>query len=311
MRAKLFVQKLAAAAAMIGLLLSAAPGPEEGTKGILVAAGIDRSYELHVPPGYNGKDAVPLVVVLHGSNASGMVMRIYTGFNELADRKNFIVVYPDSVGPYWNDGRVDMSSVSFKANIDDVGFISNLIDHIASNYRVDTKRVYLAGFSNGGMMALRLGIVISGKVAAVASVCGLLPKHLSYLAPARPVPVMIIHGTDDPIVPCGGGKLDRKHGEVLSAVDTASYWSEKNKCSSRMGVEVLPDRAPDDGTVVFRVSNECLNSDREVILLTIQGGGHTWPGASIVLPRDKSGKTCMDFSATETIWDFFSRHGGN
>jgi polyhydroxybutyrate depolymerase len=235
-------------------------------------------------------------------------MRIYSRFNDCADRNNFIVVYPNSLGPYWNDGRVDMNSVSFKANIDDVRFISGLIDHIASLHRVDTGRVYIAGFSNGGMMALRLGIAIPDKLTAISSVSGLLPKHLSYLRPARPLPVMIIQGTEDPIVPSSGGKLDGKHGEILSAVDTAAYWSARNNCAAPVGVQVLPDNDPEDGTLVFQVTYTCEKAEAEVVLLTIQGGGHSWPGAKVSLPSKKWGKTCMDIDATDVIWDFFSRH---
>jgi polyhydroxybutyrate depolymerase len=299
---------VAIAAAMILSGLPAGTEPDKSMRGVLTVAGINRSYLLHVPPACSGSGPRPLLVVLHGADASGPMMMFYTRFNDIADRNNFIVVYPNSVGPYWNDGRVDMNSVSFKANIDDVKFIASLIDHIASRYRVDTGRVYVAGFSNGGMMALRLAIAVPEKLAAVSSVSGLLPKHLSYLTPARPIPVMIIQGTDDPIVPCGGGKLNGKHGEVLSAVDTTAYWSSRNGCSSRVGVQVLPDRDPDDGTLVFRVSYACKNSGMEVVLLTIQGGGHTWPGAPIAVPDGKSGKTCRDISASDIIWDFFSHH---
>ena len=120
-------------------------------------------------------------------------MRIYSRFNDCADRNNFIVVYPNSLGPYWNDGRVDMNSVSFKANIDDVRFISGLIDHIASLHRVDTGRVYIAGFSNGGMMALRLGIAIPEKLTAISSVSGLLAE-----APVLPPAGAASPGHDHP-----------------------------------------------------------------------------------------------------------------
>ena len=248
------------------------------------------------------------MIVLHGADATGAVMSFYTRFDDLADRNNFIVVYPNSIGPYWNDGRVDLGSVSFKANIDDVGFIAGLIDDLAARYRVDRGRVYAAGFSNGGMMALRLAVAIPEKLAAVSSVSGLLPRHLSFLSPSRPVPVMIIQGTDDPIMPCEGGKLTRKHGEVLSAVDTADYWSSRDGCSGPVGVQMLPDRDQEDGTVVFRAAYACKNPGMEVMLVTIQGGGHTWPGTPVVLPENKSGRTCRDFSATEMIWDFCSRH---
>lgn len=293
---------------VISVLAGGTTAAERNMKGVLAVSGINRSYEMHVPASYTGNEPVPLLMVLHGSSANGGIIRLYSRFNDCADRNNFIVVYPNSLGPYWNDGRVDMNSVSFKANIDDVRFISSLIDQIASQYRVDTGRVYITGFSNGGMMALRLGIAIPEKLAAISSVSGLLPKYLSYLRPSRPLPVMIIQGTEDPIVPSKGGRLEGKHGEILSAVDTAAYWSSRNECNAPVGVQVLPDNDPDDGTLVFRVTYSCESSGSEVVLLTIQGGGHSWPGARMVLPEKKWGKTCMDINATNVIWDFFSRH---
>jgi len=308
MMTKVYMVAAVLCGAMVVSVLPGGAAADRNLKGVLTVAGINRSYEVHVPASYGGREPVPLLMVLHGSSASGAVMRLYSRFNECSERNNFIVAYPDSLGPYWNDGRVDMNSVSYKANIDDVRFISGLIDQLVSRYSVDAGRVYIAGFSNGGMMALRLGIAIPEKLAAISSVSGLLPKHLSYLRPARPLPVMIIQGTEAPIVPSEGGKLDGKHGEILSAVDTAAYWSARNECSTPVGVQVLPDNDPDDGTLVFRVTYSCEKSESEVVLLTIQGGGHSWPGTRIPLVQKKWGKTCMDIDATAVIWDFFSCH---
>src|SRR4030042_3686491 len=173
----------AAACALLLLPIASHSGPERNIRNHLAIGAINRSYELHLPAGYTGRIPVPLVVVLHGSNASGMIIRVYTRFNESADQHNFIVVCPDSYGEYWNDGRIDMNSFSFKANIDDVKFISVLIDHIRSRYRVDRTRVYIVGFSNGGMMALRCAVTIPEKLAAAACVSGSLPKHLSLVKP--------------------------------------------------------------------------------------------------------------------------------
>lgn len=301
---------------LVVALLASGPGWSDAGRGktmrkTVTIGRLDRSYELYLPSRYTAAERPPLVIVLHGASACGAVIGMYTGFNEYAEKMNFLALYPNSFGPYWNDGRVDMHSPSFKVNINDVAFISRLISLMVLRYRVDPKRVYVAGFSNGGMMALRLGIELSGKLAAVASVSGTLPRHLAMLSPREPVPVILIHGSDDMTVPWSGGKLQsggRRHGEVLSIIDTAAYFAVKNRCGVQPSMQVLADGDSDDGTVVFHVAYPCSEPGREVLLLSIQGGGHTWPGAGFSLPADKAGKTCKDISATAVILDFFARH---
>lgn len=278
----------------------------------VVTGSINRSYLVYRPSGTGSADKPrPLVIVLHGANASGNVMSSYSGFNDLAEKNNFIVLYPDSIGPLWNDGRVDMDSVSFRSGVDDVQFIFQVVEGMIADSQVDPGRVYVAGFSNGGMMALRIGIAVPEKIAAVACVSGLLPKHLSLVRPGKEVPLLMMHGTEDRIVPWSGGVLmrgNKKHGEVLSVLDTLSFWARKNGCSSQVSVKILPDRDTRDGTVGFLINYACAGQDTEVSLISIQGGGHTWPGVVKSLPDSIDGKTSNDFNATKFIWDFFSRH---
>jgi polyhydroxybutyrate depolymerase len=272
---------------------------------------LNRYYELYKPDAHASRSHLPLVIVLHGANAAGSIIRLYSGFNDLAERKKFMVVYPDSYGSCWNDGRVDMESTAFKSGIDDVRFISQLIDYIVSVYSVDRNRVYAAGFSNGGMMALRLGIAMPEKLAAVATVSGLLPKHLAQFRVRKPVPVLMIHGTSDRTVPWTGGMLksrEKARGEVLSFVDTALFWARNNGCRAPAELIIMPDVDPGDGTLAFQVSYTCCNPGSEVLLLAIQGGDHNWPGTGQLLPENKVGKTSRDINATAYIWDFFARH---
>jgi len=272
---------------------------------------LDRKYELYRPGGYSPGRNLPLVIVLHGANASGSIIRSYSGFNDLAEQKKFMVAYPDAYGPCWNDGRVDMESTAFTFGIDDVRFISQLIDQIVSAHPVDRNRVYVAGFSNGGKMALRLGIAIPEKLAAVATVSGLMPKQLAQFSLRKPVPVLIMHGTSDRTVPWTGGILksgERNRGEVMSFVDTAFFWARNNGCRAPAELLVMPDADPTDGTLPFQVTYTCCNPGSEVLLVAIQGGNHSWPGIEHFLTEKKVGKTCRDINATRYIWDFFSRH---
>jgi polyhydroxybutyrate depolymerase len=301
------------AAAVSILMISLNNYADHGTtmRGAIKIGDLKRYYELYKPDAHASGSRMPLVIVLHGANAAGSIIRSYSGFNDLAEQKKFIVVYPDSYGPCWNDGRVDMESTAFTSGIDDVRFISQLMDYIMTAQPVDRNRVYVVGFSNGGMMALRLGIAMPEKLAAVATVSGLLPKHLSQLSLRRPVPVLMIHGTGDRTVPWSGGMLksgEKKRGEVLSFVDTALFWARNNGCRAPAELIIMPDMNPGDGTLAFQVSYTCCNPGSEVLLLVIQGGDHNWPATEQLLPENKVGKTSRDINATTYIWDFFSRH---
>jgi polyhydroxybutyrate depolymerase len=273
--------------------------------------GIERSFLLYTPEGYSGSASVPLVIVLHGAQGSGRQISEFTGFNGFADKKTFIVLYPDAFGGFWNDGRTDEYSPSFTAKIDDVGFISSLIDEMHSHYNIDQGRVYAAGFSNGGMMVFRLGIAIPERLAAVASVAGALPKMLASATPAAAVPVLIINGTADRTVPWRGGRLysrGRSHGETLSVVDTTLYWAAKNKCSAKTSVTILPTAAK-TGRPAFRLMYTCTRPESDVVLVALQGGGHTWPGALQYLTGATGAKRSEGvFNATAYILDFFVRH---
>ena len=301
-------------AACVLLLLFQLPAHPEKAQAVrktITVGALTRSYMVYRPETLAADRPVSLVIGLHGANASGLVMSLFSGFNDLADRNNIVMAYPDSYGPLWNDGRVDMDSIAFTNGVDDVQFLVQLIDAMVDGYHVDPRRVYVAGFSNGGMMALRLGIAASDRIAAVACVSGLLSKHLSMQRPKRPVPLLMIHGTEDRTVPWGGGVLmkgKKKRGEVLSVLDTVSYWVRNNGCNAQVTVKILPDKDTRDGTVGFLVTYDCPDPDNEVLLVSIQGGGHTWPGAEASLPGIHEGKTSRDLNASQFIWDFFSRH---
>lgn len=304
------------AIAMIAALLSLASLPPiivaagRDVRESIICGGIGRWYELHIPPGYSGKRPMPLVIVLHGTDMTGATMRGFTNFNEIADQRGFMVAYPDSFGPSWNDGRTDIHSPAYGAGIDDVKFISAMIDNIGRKYRIDYSRVYAAGFSNGGMMAFRLGIAISKRLAAVAAVAATLPRELAVGVPAMPISVIIVHGTADTTVPWEGGVLSKhgkKHGEVLSVLDTVLFWASRNRCGRRAKVSILPDRDPDDGMMVFHIAYRCAPG-ADTLLLAIQGGGHTWPMRRYTQSGKRPEMMTGDLDVTEFICDFFLRH---
>jgi polyhydroxybutyrate depolymerase len=239
-------------------------------------------------------------------------MRELLGFNRLGERDDFMVLYPDAAGPFWNDGRIDQNSPSFRNGVDDVDFIERLVNHVVEEYGGDPERVYVAGFSNGGMMALRAGLDLPEMFAAVASVSGTLPKPMARREGRPPVPMILVHGTEDRTVPWKGGRVLRKkrdHGEVLSVLDTFLFWAWNNGCVGKAVVAPLPGFQGGNATRTYRLSFECGDPSRETVLVAIQGGGHGWPGASLPL-RDVRPQTNKGGGedAVELICTFFLRH---
>ncbi|MEO0079942.1 MAG: PHB depolymerase family esterase [candidate division WOR-3 bacterium] len=274
----------------------------------LTFEGRKRTFLVHIPPQTAGLKNLPLVIVLHGGGGNGRAVARLTGFSALADEKGFIVVYPDAVNGHWNDGRQVRQFRSQRENVDDVGFIAALIDSLAKRLKVDPKRVYATGISNGAIMCHRLGCELASRLAAIAPVAGAIAEPLNgRCQPARPVSVVAINGTEDRFVPYEGGGVGllAKRGRVVSVAQTIEFWVRANGCSTRPIVNVRDiERA--DG---MRIRQERYLGGREgseVMLFTIEGGGHTWPGGAERPRRFGPGTRGLD--ATREIWEFFSHH---
>lgn len=281
----------------------------------LVHDGLKRTYRIHIPSSYHKNRSMPLVIALHGGGGTGEGMEELTrgGFNTLSEKEGFIVVYPDGVKKNWNDGRKEVRSRAHREKIDDVGFISALVVKFTKELNIDQKRVYVTGISNGALMSDRLACELSEKIAAIALVTGSIPKNKTYTSlPSRPIPVLVINGIADPLVPWEGGEivgiLGEQRGEVISTSETIKFWVTHNRCSSTPVITELPDKNPLDGTRVRREAYSKGREATEVILYAIEGGGHTWPGGRQYLPERIIGKTSKDIDANEVIWNFFKAH---
>lgn len=270
-------------------------------EGYIYHDGLKRRYILHIPANYDGKSPVPLVIVLHGGGGNALSIMRRTGMNKLADREGFIVVYPEGTGRYkniltWNAGNC--CGYAMRMNINDVGFIEKLIDHLISKYGVDPKRVYVAGFSNGGMMAYMLACRLSHKIAGIAVVSGAM--NIENCNPSCAVSVIIFHGTADENVPYNGGTgrkaLEKRVDKPVSYA--VEFWVEHNKCERTPIVEEF-------GSI--RVERYVGGANgTEVVLYTIIGGGHAWPGSTYQGPYGD--QPTMEISATDIIWEFFKNH---
>ncbi len=281
------------------------PGPNTEPRSI-EWEGRTRTYLLHVPPGLPA-EPVPLVLALHGGGGRGVQMETLTGFSALADREGFLVAYPDAWEHHWNDGREDAVSESHRLKVDDAGFLVAMIDAVGREFPVDTKRVYASGISNGAFMSHYLGATKASRIAAIAPVVGGLadPFHKVF-SPSEPVAVMIVQGTEDPLVPYPGGDVEaiRKRGKLIPTEDAARLWSNANGCSGDAATRDLPDPVEDGcRSTEFRWSGKA-----DVVLWKIEGGGHTWPGGPQYLPVGIVGRVTRDFDATTEIWTFFKAH---
>lgn len=278
----------------------------------IICGGLERTYSVHISSYYDQSKPTPLVIVLHGGVGAGQGMPKLTGFNAIADKENFVIVYPDGIEKHWNDGRGIQRYRTQIENVDDVGFISALIDHLSDELNIDARRVYITGISNGGMMSHRLGCELSQKIAAISPVASNIPVNkASVWSPSRPLPVLIINGTDDPLERWEGGEIRlgrNTYGVVLSVADTVKFWAGKDQCSSSPVITQLPDKDPADGTTVRKEIYGGCQDGAEVVLYAIEGGGHTWSGGLQYLPQSVIGKTSREFNATEVIWQFFKEH---
>lgn len=265
---------------------------------------VTRSYAIHIPDRSAPNGGYPIIFAFHGGGGEGAKIARLMKFDSYADARGFIVVYPDGLDHHWNDGR---SSIKNKS--DDIGFVSALLDDIERRYQVNANKVFAVGFSNGAVFTERVGCELSQRFTAIAAVSGSLAAELvPSCHPARPLSVLQIAGTADPIMPYEGGTVKQifgmgEGGDVLSVRDTVALWAGKDGCSSPSLPERLPLIARPDGTAVTRLDyTRCQGS--AVSSLTIEGGGHAWPGGPQLFPRIV-GRTSQQLDATQTIVDFF------
>jgi polyhydroxybutyrate depolymerase len=296
--------------ALLFVALSAAALPGE----TLTWQGRERTYHVFRPIGIAAGTRVPLVLALHGGGGTGLGMDGLTRgtLRKEAARRGWLLVCPDGIAKGWNDGRplVGVRDRA-RAGVDDVGFLSALIDRMIAEEHADPGRVYVTGISNGGFMSLRLAVDLAERIAAVAAVSASVTKVLENSRPAKPVAVLLFNGTADPLVPYGGGEvsvLGRPRGEVLSTPAAVAWWAARDGCSGASAVRALPDRDPDDGTRVTVEAHDRCEEGTTVVLYRVEGGGHGWPGGRQYFPRFIVGRVTHDVDGTRAIFDFFARH---
>lgn len=304
--------------------------------------GLTRHFRVHLPPGFasagartpseRSREKLPMVLVFHGGggNIDGMVRT--SGMDEAADEHGFIAVYPAGTGRWqdklltWNAGRCCGSAMD--NDVDDVGFVAELIDFMVDRYAVDRRRVYATGHSNGAQMSYRLACELADRIAAIAPNASQgVPEECR---PSRAVPVLHLHGTEDRCAlyhggECGGCFADffrdlgvpvpRKTWSCPTVSEAVAAWADRNGCEPETAVML------EKGDVRCKTWQGCADG-ADVTLCTVDGGGHTWPGGTYapeICRTRPDGALCRrwkqgvgeinrDVDANEVMWEFFRRH---
>jgi len=298
------------AAPAAAAIFIAAQGPGGTSHHSVEAAGLNRSYYLHVPAGLAHDKAAPLVFIFHGSGDDGLGVESFSKFSKLADREGFIAAYPDAMSKNWNDGREASAIFSQFSKVDDVAFVSAMIRAISRGHRIDPARIFAAGFSNGGIFVHCLASRLSDQLAAIADVSGGIAEPFApKFKPESPMSVLMIHGTKDPMVPYGGGDVDfGGFGRIIDTGDALRLWRKRLGAGAPPETGKLADTDSRDQCRTSWTRWFGVKEGTELLAYTIEGGGHAWPGGPQFLPVEVIGNVCRDFDATEVIWDFFKKH---
>lgn len=272
---------------------------------------LQRHYILNLPPAYQETAQLPLVIFLHGGSGSAFTGQNFTQFTPFSNSENFIIVYPQGFAPSanggftWADGR---GTSADNLGIDDVGFIQNLIDTLISNYSIDTNRIYLSGFSNGGFMTQRIACEMNDRLAAIASLGSTMDVNLlANCDPERPLPTLILTGTADPFVPYEGGPMQGNVPDIVSTFELVDFWANNNQCSTAADSLDVPDSNGTDNTTVTTFDLTGCACNASVRHIRINNGGHTWPGVELPDYEIIAGETNEDIHASEALWAFFQQ----
>ena len=271
--------------------------------GTIISSGQEREYLLYVPPSFDRTKPTPLVISMHAAMLWPAHQRETTHWDSLADEHGFIVVYPSGMTPWgagagvWPKIWLLTPEAVVTAN---VRFISELIDTLEVGYNIDPTRVYANGFSNGGAMAFALSCRLSHRIAAVGTVSAAQDQQpWSWCADPLPMPLINFHGTAD-LVPYNGGKVWAVPKPFPSVLTWTANWARRNRCGPN----------PVDSSVAADVTRleytHCANN-ATVVLYTLRGGGHSWPGGK-PMPKWFVGPTNRSIDATRQMWAFFQEH---
>ena len=254
--------------------------------------GHTRGYAVFLPQNY--QSYMPVVFNFHGLGGVNQIHMNHTGMNNHADTSDFIVVYPQGINNNWNFG-----SVIHPVYIDDIGFISALIDTLDAHYNIDMARIYCSGFSIGAGMTNRLAAELTHRIAAVAPIAGNMIDIALTWNPIRPIPVLDMHGTADWILNYNGAS------NYWSVEDSYNFWIQNSNCSLLADTILLPNLDTTDNSTVEKISWTDCSNNSSVVHYKIINGEHTWPGSAL---NQVGAITNRDINANVEIWNFFKNY---
>jgi polyhydroxybutyrate depolymerase len=269
-----------------------------------------RQFMVHFPPGFSNSANLPLVVNLHGGSGNMINAQGFSQLNPVADQHQFVVAWPQGFGIAppgysWADGR---NTSADQAGIDDVGFLNRLVDTLIQRYNLDSNRIYLCGFSNGGFMVQRMACQSPGRFAAMASLGASMDTNLyQQCNPAVAIPMAFFNGTADPAMPFLGGPMQNPQVTPVVPVDSAvQFWVQHNQCQTPLAPTFFPDVFPTDNSTAELYAFEQCHCNSSVRFYKLINGGHTWPGVYVPSQAALLGNTNRDIHASDELWDFFS-----
>ena len=311
------------ALAVFGLYLRFlyAPAPPEPpldasvVDGRIAIDGRERTYTAVIPRDLPA--SAPLLFVFHGSNQDPRAIREASGygFDALAVEEGVVVVYPDGYEGNWNDCRTAADYPARTENIDDNGMVRALVARFRGSHGIDVSRVFAAGYSNGGQMVFRLASEMPDRFAGLAAIAAAqpTPDNFACEATGQPVPMLLMNGTADPIVPYDGGVISlfgfRPRGTALSAPETARHFARINGITAPPTASTLDHRQASADDTSVTVTRYAQKDRSPVVQYTIVGGGHVVPNPNHAAPR-LLGQTTRDVDAPAEIWAFFAKLPG-
>ena len=287
--------------AFVGMVLALGYWMDQ-TNGTIVSSGVTRRYLLYVPNNYDQSKPTPLIISMHGGALWPAAEQAISRWNDVADEHGFLVVYPAGTGAFF-DGLGPGTSIwpmGPRSLGRDVRFISDLIDKLEAEYNIDPARIYADGMSNGGGMAFALSCKLADRIAAIGAVAGAQMLEWERCGDSRPVPTVVFHGTADRFALYRGGPSPVAPGAFPSIPDWTARVARRNQCQGDPSATRIT-------ASVRRLAYTNCAENADVILYTIEGGGHTWPGGK-PLPEWLLGRTTREISACRVMWEFFVQH---
>jgi polyhydroxybutyrate depolymerase len=281
------------------MALACAPLACAATDHTIDADGMTRRYHEHLPAGYDATLRTPVIMVLHDAGQTWSEAEKLIGADQFADAHRLIAVYPEGLHGRWH-ASVDGAATD-RGHVDDAAFLFALLDELERKHKLDILRIWVIGMGEGGFMAFRLGCDHPERITASVAIAASMPVAVrDHCRPARPMHILEFNGTADPIMPYDGGTTRGRYKvAVLSANDSIKIWATLDGCRTGPAIEAVTDTGA--GGIVRRTAYSDCGEDMNVMLYTVVGLAHSWPGAD----SRSAGQSGAGPRANDLLWDFF------